>query len=110
MHPDRGIGSHPLASTESALAARRGDALVYVGGVGTGFGYAGATALRKMMDTIIIPNAAARSNARASAGWRPSSPPRSSFEDGLTTASSAAPPSRALREDAEMGEVYQMDG
>ncbi len=48
-----------MASTESALAARRGDALVYVGGVGTGFGYAGATALRKMMDTIIIPNAAA---------------------------------------------------
>ncbi|CAH1672586.1 DNA ligase (ATP) [Hyphomicrobiales bacterium] len=36
------------------LAARQGDALIYVGGVGSGFSHADATALRKMMDRIAI--------------------------------------------------------
>jgi len=37
------------------LAARKGDGLVYAGGVGTGFTQASATALRKQMDGLIIP-------------------------------------------------------
>lgn len=36
------------------LAARKGDGLVYVGGVGTGFAQATGTALRKQMDKLII--------------------------------------------------------
>jgi bifunctional non-homologous end joining protein LigD len=37
------------------LAARQGEGLVYVGGVGTGFSSSSATALRKQMDTLAIP-------------------------------------------------------
>jgi bifunctional non-homologous end joining protein LigD len=36
------------------LAARKGDALVYVGGVGTGFTHASGAALRKQMDNLIV--------------------------------------------------------
>ncbi|WP_439655506.1 hypothetical protein [Shinella lacus] len=36
------------------LAARQGDGLVHVGGVGTGFSSASATALRKQMDTMAV--------------------------------------------------------
>ena len=36
------------------LAARKGDALVYVGGVGTGFTQASGLALRKHMDKLIV--------------------------------------------------------
>ncbi|WP_439625866.1 non-homologous end-joining DNA ligase [Shinella sp.] len=36
------------------LAARQGDGLVYVGGVGTGFSSASATALRRQMDSIAV--------------------------------------------------------
>ncbi len=42
------------------LAARKGGALVYVGGVGTGLTQTSATALRKQMDQIIVPKPAAR--------------------------------------------------
>lgn len=52
------------------LAARKGDALVYVGGVGTGFTHASATALRKQMDQILIPKpAASMSGRRKVARW-----------------------------------------
>lgn len=46
------------------LAARKDDALVYVGGVGTGFTHASATALRKQMDQILIPKPAASMTGR----------------------------------------------
>jgi bifunctional non-homologous end joining protein LigD len=37
------------------LAARKGDGLVYVGGVGTGFTRGSAAALKRQMDKIIVP-------------------------------------------------------
>lgn len=37
------------------LAARRGNELVYVGGVGTGFNRTSGTALRKQMDKLLVP-------------------------------------------------------
>lgn len=37
------------------LAARKGDELVYVGGVGTGFNHTSGTALRKQMDKLLVP-------------------------------------------------------
>ena len=54
------IGYEPSAAAlggigRLALAARKGDGLVYVGGVGTGFTQASATALRTQMDGLTIP-------------------------------------------------------
>ena len=37
------------------LAARKGDNLVYVGGVGTGFSASAGTALKKQMDSMLVP-------------------------------------------------------
>jgi len=52
------------------LAGRRGDDLIYVGGVGTGFSHADATALRKMMDRIAIPKpAVVMADKRKKARW-----------------------------------------
>ncbi|MGO4405688.1 non-homologous end-joining DNA ligase [Bosea sp. RAF48] len=42
------------------LAARRDGELVYVGGVGTGFTQTSGTALRKLMDKLVIPHAPIR--------------------------------------------------
>lgn len=39
------------------LAARKGDELVYVGSVGTGFTHASGTELRRQMDKLIVPKA-----------------------------------------------------
>ena len=47
-----------------ALAARKGDGLVYVGGVGTGFTHASATALRNQMDRLAIPKPAVSMQGR----------------------------------------------
>lgn len=52
------------------MAARKGDRLVYVGGVGTGFNEKSARALRKQMDTIRIPKEAVNTGRkRKDAVW-----------------------------------------
>ena len=91
------------------LAARKGADLVYVGGVGTGFGQKGATEIRKLLDGMIVPKppiAMKRANVR----WvEPLIPVEIEFrawtDDGKLRHASY----KGMREDAEMGDIYEMD-
>jgi bifunctional non-homologous end joining protein LigD len=90
------------------LAARKGDGLVYVGGVGTGFGYAGAAALRSMMDAIIIPKPAVPIRRKGVRWVEPVLAAEIEFrawtDDGQLRHASF----KGLRESADIGEVYSV--
>lgn len=94
------------------LAARRGDDLVYVGGVGTGFSYASATMLRQLMDRIVIPQSAATmTGKRKKARWI--SPElvaeiayRAWTDDGKLRHASF----KGVRDDADEAAVYEIPG
>jgi bifunctional non-homologous end joining protein LigD len=92
------------------LAARKGDCLVYVGGVGTGFSYAGAAALRSMMDAIIIPKPAVPIRRKGVRWVEPVLAAEIEFrawtDDGQLRHASY----KGLREETDIGEVYQMEG
>lgn len=57
------VGYEPSAAAlggvgKVLLAARKGDGLVYVGGVGTGFSAASGPALKRQMDRLLLPKPA----------------------------------------------------
>jgi bifunctional non-homologous end joining protein LigD len=90
------------------LAARKGDELVYVGGVGTGFGYATAMALRETLDAIIIAKPAILLKYKGARWVTPGLAVEIEFrgwtnDDQLRQASF-----KGLREEAEMGEIYRL--
>ncbi|MGO4677986.1 non-homologous end-joining DNA ligase [Bosea sp. 2YAB26] len=90
------------------LAARKGGALVYVGGVGTGFGYKGAVAIRKLLDTMIIPKPALPLR-RPGVRWvTPAVTVEVNFrawtDDGKLRHASY----KGMRDEAEMGDVYEV--
>lgn len=92
------------------LAAAKGGDLVYVGGVGTGFGQKGATALRKLLDGMIIPMPAIPMK-RANVRWvEPLIPVEIEFrawtDDGKLRHASY----KGMRDDAEMGDIYELKG
>ncbi|MEZ2410577.1 non-homologous end-joining DNA ligase [Bosea sp. RCC_152_1] len=91
------------------LAARQGDNLVYVGGVGTGFTHATGTALRKEMDDLVIPKPAI--NIRGKRAYRWLTPAlvaeiqfRGWTDDGKLRHASY----KGLREEADEATVYEM--
>lgn len=92
------------------LAARRGDDLVYVGGVGTGFSYASGPALRKLMDTLIVEKPAAdMARRRKKARWLcPALVAEIEFrawtDDGKLRHASF----KGLRDDADEAGVYEI--
>jgi bifunctional non-homologous end joining protein LigD len=90
------------------LAARKGDSLAYVGGVGTGFGYATAMALRETLDAIIIAKPAILLKYKGARWVAPTLAVEIEFrgwtdDDQLRQASF-----KGLREDADMGEIYRL--
>ena len=92
------------------LAARKDGALVHVGGVGTGFSHASATALRKQMDELVIPKPALSvKGSRQAYRWlTPALVAEVEFrawtDDGKLRHASY----KGLREDAEAAEVTEL--
>lgn len=92
------------------LAARQNDRLVYVGGVGTGFTAASATALRRQMGALIIPKpAAAMTGRHKAARWlTPSLVAEIEFrawtDDGKLRHASF----KGLRDEADEATVYEL--
>ena len=92
------------------LAARKGDELVYVGGVGTGFTHASGTALRKQMDKLVIDKAPLAMPVRKK-GYRWIKPDliaeiafRGWTDDGKLRHASY----KGLREDADEASVFKL--
>ncbi|SEG61006.1 non-homologous end-joining DNA ligase [Bosea lathyri] len=89
------------------LAARKGSTdLVYVGGVGTGFGQKAATAIRKLLDGFIIPKPAIplkRSNVR----WvTPMIPVEIQFRAWTNDGKLRHASYKGMREDADMADIF----
>lgn len=93
-----------------ALAARKGDHLVYIGGVGTGFAHAGATALRKQMDAAIIPKPAVpMMGRRYSYRWlAPTLVAEIAFSGWTDDGKLHQPSYKGLREDADEASVFEI--
>ncbi|KRE09849.1 hypothetical protein ASE63_04855 [Bosea sp. Root381] len=93
------------------LAARRGDSLVYVGGVGTGFTQASGTALRKQMDKLmVLKSAAGMRGRRKTARWiKPDLLAEISFrawtDDGKLRHASF----KGLREGEDAADMFELD-
>jgi len=90
------------------LAARKGDELVYVGGVGTGFTRASAIALRKQLDRITIAKPALRIRRQGVRWTRPELVAEIAFrawtDDGKLRHASF----KGLRDDADNASVYEI--
>jgi bifunctional non-homologous end joining protein LigD len=90
------------------LAARKAGQLVYVGGVGTGFGHLAAIALRKLMDGHAIPSPPVQLKRKSVRWVEPILPVEIEFrawtDDGKLRHASY----KGLREDAERGDVYEL--
>lgn len=90
------------------LAARKGNELVYVGSVGTGFTQASGAQLRKQMDALLIPKSAVRvAGSRQANRWiKPQLVAEVAFrawtDDGKLRHASY----KGLREDADEASVY----
>lgn len=92
------------------VAARKGDSLVYVGGVGTGFTHSSAAALRKRMDQLLVAQpAAVLTGKRKKARWiSPELVAEIAFrawtDDGKLRHASY----KGLREEADEASVFQL--
>lgn len=90
------------------LAARRGEQLVYVGGVGTGFAAQSATELRRQLDTMAIPNPAVDVGKRNGVFVKPVLVAEIEFrawtKDGKLRHSSF----KGLREEGDAASVYHL--
>jgi bifunctional non-homologous end joining protein LigD len=90
------------------LAARQGEGLVYVGDVGTGFGYAGATALRQAMDAIIIPKPAISIKCKGVRWVTPAMAVEIEFRGWTHDGKLRHASFKGLREEADIGEIYRI--
>lgn len=90
------------------LAARKGDGLAYVGGVGTGFTQASATALRKQMDELVIPRPVVNIRRKGVRWIAPALVAEVEFrawtDDGKLRHASF----KGLREEADQASVYRI--
>jgi bifunctional non-homologous end joining protein LigD len=90
------------------LAARKGEQLVYVGGVGTGFTARSGKALRRQLDAIAIPETAVDVGKRKGVFVKPVLVAEIEFrawtQDGKLRHSSF----KGLRDEADAAPVYQM--
>lgn len=93
------------------LAAQKGDAIVYVGSVGTGFSHASATALRISMDELIVPKPiACLAHRRKTARWlRPALVAEIEFRGWTDDGKLRHPSYKGLGEEADEASVYQLD-
>lgn len=90
------------------LAARKGDALVYVGGVGTGFTIKSATALRRQLASFQIDKPAIPHRAKGIVWVTPAMLAEIAFRGWTNDANLRHASYKGLREDADMSEIYQL--
>jgi bifunctional non-homologous end joining protein LigD len=90
------------------LAARKGDALVYVGSVGTGFTVKSATALRKELSALQIEKPAIPLKKKGMVWVTPAMPAEIAFRGWTNDANLRHASYKGLREDADMSEIYQL--
>jgi bifunctional non-homologous end joining protein LigD len=90
------------------LAARKGDGLVYVGGVGTGFTAATASALKRHMDRIAIDKPAVNTGKRRpNVTWvRPELVAEINFRAWTNDGKLRHASFKGLRDEADIGSVY----
>lgn len=91
------------------LAARKGDRLSYVGGVGTGFTDHTATALRKQLDTLLI-DKPALPMARKGTRWAtPALVAEIEFRGWTTDGKLRHASFKGLREEADADDVFRLE-
>ncbi|SOC38944.1 bifunctional non-homologous end joining protein LigD [Rhizobium subbaraonis] len=90
------------------LAARKGDALVYVGGVGTGFTARSGTALRRQLDAIAIPKPAIDVGKRKGVFVKPIVVAEVEFRAWTRDGKLRHASFKGLREDADAATIYQI--
>jgi bifunctional non-homologous end joining protein LigD len=90
------------------LAARQGDHLVYVGGVGTGFTFAGGRDLRKQMDRLIIPKPALNMQGRKRSRWLPALVAEIQFRGWTDDGKLRHASYKGLREEADEATVFEL--
>lgn len=109
------IGYEPSAAALSGIgkllvAARKGAALVHVGGVGTGFSAATGSALKRQLDQILIPKPALRTaGRRRSTRWvEPVLVAEIEFRAWTDDGNLRHASYKGLREAADADEVYEI--
>lgn len=91
------------------LGARKGEALAYVGNVGTGLTAKTATALRKQLATLTIEKPAVPIKKRGMVWVTPALPAEIAFRGWTKDGSLRHASYKGLREDADASEVYSLD-
>jgi bifunctional non-homologous end joining protein LigD len=93
------------------LAARRGDALVYVGSVGTGFTVKTASELRRRLMSILIEKPAVAGATKKGMRWvEPAIAAEVAFRAWTGDGKLRHASFKGVRDDADAGEIYQLDG
>ncbi|MBB3980071.1 bifunctional non-homologous end joining protein LigD [Rhizobium azooxidifex] len=90
------------------LAARKGDQLVYVGGVGTGFTAKTGTALRRHLDAIAVPKAAIDVGKRKGVFVKPVVVAEIEFRAWTHDGKLRHASFKGLREEADAASVYRL--
>ncbi|TCR61896.1 ATP dependent DNA ligase-like protein [Bosea sp. BK604] len=90
------------------LAARKGGGLAYVGGVGTGFGEVSGRALKRMMDKLVIEKPVIRLKRKGAIWLMPALAAEIEFRGWTDEPKLRHSSFKGLREEAEMGEIYQL--
>ncbi|AOO80737.1 ATP-dependent DNA ligase [Bosea vaviloviae] len=93
------------------LAARLGKALVYVGSVGTGFTVRTASVLRRRLMSILIEKPAVTGIAKKGMRWvEPTLKAEVAFRAWTNDGKLRHASFKGIRDDADAGEIYQLDG
>lgn len=90
------------------LAARKGDELVYVGGVGTGFTARSGTAVRRQLDAIAIPKPAIGVGKRKGVFVKPVLVAEVEFRAWTNDGKLRHASFKGLREEADAASIYRM--
>lgn len=90
------------------MAARKDDGLAYVGGVGTGFSYKAGTALRRQLDKLRTPKPPFPLKYKGAHWISPELPAEIEFRGWTDDGKLRHASFKGLREEAEMGEIYEL--
>lgn len=107
MHSERWLTASFGGIGRLLLAARKGSALVYVGGVGTGFNERSAAELREQMDKLIISKPAVDTGRKRNAVFvRPELVAEVEYRAWTHDGKLRHPSYKGLREEQDNAAVY----
>ncbi len=99
----------PGAIANLMLAAQRGEELVYVGSVGTGFSFAQATELKTRLDNLKVATPAAPVRAKRAVFVRPALEAEIEFRAWTNDGKLRHASYKGMRDKADRGSVYSLD-